>query len=501
MTRPVRKPKQSTWRLELDTEAGGALPAFLRIARAIAGDARSGRLPPGTRLPGSRELGRTLQLHRNTVLAAYRELAAEGFLDTHAGRGTFIAPSLPEVRPKSAAVRDRQRVGKGATLAFDFERSRTPPAYEVIPRGTFALYGGLPDARLVPRATLARAYGRVVRSSHEVLGYGDPCGEPRLREAIAEMLRTTRGLAVSAEEVLITRGSQMALALCGEVLTRPGDVIAVEALGYSPAWQALSRRGARLVPVPVDEQGLVTGALRELCEREPVRAAYVTPHHQYPSTVTLSAARRMELLELARSKRFALIEDDYDHEFHYEGKPVLPLASVDRGAVLYVGSLSKVLAPSLRVGYLVAPAPVRDAAVAVRHFFDRQGDRITENALAELMEDGELQRHVWRTRRIYQARRDHAVAELGAQLGDWLDLRVPPGGIALWARVRPELPVAAWHAESVKRNVLFQPGQRFTFGGRALGNARFGFAGHTEREFSVAVARLREAALSVAKRS
>jgi len=376
-----------------------------------------------------------------------------------------------------------------------FEPLHTPLPFTPLPPGALALYGGIPDTRLLPREALARAYRRALRGRSDLLGYGDPRGEPRLRSALAEMLRTTRGLPVSAEELLLTRGSQMALALIGRVLIRPGDVIAVEALGYQPAWRALSQPGARLAPVPVDAQGLRVEALAELCSREPVRAVYVTPHHQYPSTVTMSAARRMALLELARERRFAIVEDDYDHEFHYEGRPVLPLASADHaGVVLYVGTLSKVLAPGLRAGYLVAPAAVREAVLAARFDLDRQGDRVGEHALAELIEDGELQRHFWRARRVYRARRDHFVNELRAHLAEWLSFSVPPGGMALWARVRSTLPVAAWHEQAARRDVLFQQGRLFTFDGRAVQYVRLGYGGLTEPEMSSAVARLREAA-------
>jgi GntR family transcriptional regulator/MocR family aminotransferase len=315
------------------------------------------------------------------------------------------------------------------------------------------------------------------------------------------MLRLRRGLPVEADDVLVTRGSQMALALVGRVLVRPGDVVAVEGLGYQPAWRALLQHGARLAPIRVDAEGLDVDALALLCEREPVRAVYVTPHHQLPTTVTMSAARRMALLELARRKRFAIVEDDYDHEFHYDGRPVLPLASADAaGVVLYVGSLSKVLAPGLRAGFLVAPAPVLNAALALRYDLDRQGDRVGERALAELMEDGEVQRHIWRTRRVYQARREHCVHELRKHLGDVLEFTVPPGGLALWAQVSPDVPVSAWHAEASRRGVLFQPGSLFTFAARDTQHARIGYCGHTERELSVAISRLAEAARSVRRR-
>jgi GntR family transcriptional regulator / MocR family aminotransferase len=494
MTRPV-----GDFPISLRHSEDPALPVFLAIARTIAEDARSGRLAPGTRLPGSRELATMLGVHRNTVIAAYRELSAEGFLGAERGRGTFIASSLPEVKARRWLSVKAAGPKRPLRPHFSFD---APPAewrFTPTPKGVLALNGGVPDTQSLPRLALARAYRRALRDVPSLLDYADPRGEPRLRAALAAMLRASRGLAVSADDVLVTRGSQMALALIGQALVRPGDVIAVESLGYQPAWRALARQGARLVPVPVDAEGLVVDALEELCEREPIRAVYVTPHHQYPTTVTMPAARRMALLELARRKRFAIIEDDYDHEFHYEGRPVLPLASADsHGVVLYVGTMSKVLAPGLRLGYLVAPAAVRDAVVALRFDMDRQGDRLTEWAVADLMEDGELQRHFWRMRRVYQSRRDNCLRELREKLGQWLQVSVPPGGMALWGRVCRSLPVGALQEEASRRGVLFQPGRQFTWGQRETQHVRLGYGALTEQELSIAVSRLAEAARAIA---
>lgn len=493
MARPARE-----WQLSLDVGGAADLPMFLRIARAIAADARSGRLPPGARLPGSRELAKSLRVHRNTVLAAYRELAAEGFLESAQGRGTFIQTTLPQVKPRRLPLDPRGQRAPRTRFAFDtapLEPFSPPPA------GALTLYGGVPDTRLLPRELFARAYRRALRSPRDPLAYGDPQGEPRLREAVAGMLRETRALPVTAADVLITRGSQMALSLLGRVLVRPTDTVAVEAYGYQPAWRALSASGARLSPVRVDAQGLVVSELAALCEREPIRAVYVTPHHQYPTTVTMSAARRMALLQLARERRFAVIEDDYDHEFHYEGRPILPLASADDfGSVVYIGTFSKVVAPGLRLGYLVAHESVRKAALALRFDVDRQGDRPSELAVAELMEDGELQRHVWRARRIYAARREHFVHALRDKLGETLRFEVPHGGMALWAHVHRIVPVAAFHAESKARGVYFQPGSLFTFGGRDVQRVRFGYGCLDERELARATSRLRDAA-RVARRA
>ncbi len=305
------------------------------------------------------------------------------------------------------------------------------------------------------------------------------------------MLAAVRGLAARPDNVLVTRGSQMALDVIGRALLSPGDIVAVESMGYRPAWGALRQAGARLVPLPVDEQGLSVEALTELAARKTVKAVYLTPHHQYPTTALLGAGRRMALLELARARRIAVIEDDYDHEFHYDGRPVLPLASADTaGVVVYVGTLSKILAPSLRLGFVVAPQPVIQRCAAVRALIDRQGDQVVERAVAELIEDGEIQRHAGRARRIYLARRDALCEALSRRLGGVLSFTRPAGGIALWARAQG-IDVRSWARNAVnQKKVGFRIGSDFTFDGRDEPYVRLGFASLNETEIAEAVVRM-----------
>jgi len=481
------------WELLLALDPGSEQPIFLQIARAIAGDVRRGRLRPGAVLPGSRALARTLGVHRNTVLAAYRELAAEGWIEHLAARGTFVSSDLPDPAPRRFARGASPRTAVPARLGFDLDgptpEPLPPPAF---PRGTLVLTGGVPDVRLAPAALLARAYRRALRAeSGSALGYGDPRGHERLRAAIAAMVSSVRGLAAGPEAVLVTRGSQQAIDLCARALVSPGDVVAVEELGYRPAWEALRLAGARLVPLPVDDAGLRVDALEALAAHERVRLLYATPHHQYPTTAVLAPGRRLSLLSLAKAKRIAILEDDYDHEFHYDGRPVLPMASADdAGVVVYVGTLSKILAPGLRIGFVVAPPPLVERLATIRGFVDRQGDRAVERAVAELLEDGDVQRHARRARRIYAARRDALAEALRRELGAAISFVPPAGGMALWARVDGDVDVDAWAERALARGVAFYPGRRFAFDGRRRPFARLGFAALSEDELGEAVRRM-----------
>lgn len=489
------------WELAVPLDTAAELPVFLQIARAIAADIRRGRLKKGALLPGSRSLARSLSVHRNTVLAAYRELVAEGWVEAVAARGTRVSAVVPETAPRRFALRASTRAGVPAKVGFDLG-----PALELHdpsprPEGVLLMSSGAPDLRLLPVASLARAYRRALRASasssatrlrrSSTLDYGDPRGEPALRAALAAMLCAVRGLAADADTVLVTRGAQMALDLVARALVAPGDVIAVESFGYGPAWGALRLSGARLVPIPVDAHGLRVDALEELTRRESVRAVYVTPHHQYPTTAVLSPSRRMALLELARERRIAIIEDDYDHEFHYEGRPVLPLASADEaGVVVYIGTLSKILAPGLRIGFIVAPPPLLGRLTAIRTLVDRQGDLTVERAVAELIEEGEVQRHARKVRRIYEARRDALAEALREHLGQALTFDMPAGGIALWARVAEGIDVEAWAARAEAERVMFYTGRRYAFDGRKRPYLRLAFAAVNERELREGVRKM-----------
>ena len=461
----------TTTALQLTIPAGDS-PLYTRIARAISDQIESGRLPGGTSLPSSRNLARRLGVHRNTVVAAFDELKAQALLETRRGAGTFVVESDHQDAPR----RQRREPKIAPTFSMPAPREAVPIRPD-LPAGALILTGGTPDPRLFPAALLARAYRRTLnRRASELLDYGSPLGTLTLRKALVDMLRSLRGIRTTPEQVLVTRGSQMAVWLAARTLVRPGDHIAVESFGYPPAFAALRQHGATLHPIDVDQRGIRIDALEELLKKQTIQAVYVTPHHQWPTMATLSGPRRQRLIELAERHRFAILEDDYDYEYHYDGQPVLPLASSGHPNVVYLGTMSKVLAPGLRIGYLVSSAQLVTEAAEHRVLIDRQGDQPTEAAVADLLEDGELGRHIRKTRREYRARRDALVQALRESLGGVLTLETPRGGMATWCRVVDDVDVGEWAACCRAAGVWFTPASYCTVGGHSAPYIRVGFA-------------------------
>jgi GntR family transcriptional regulator/MocR family aminotransferase len=286
----------------------------------------------------------------------------------------------------------------------------------------------------------------------------------------------------------------MGLFLAAAAALQPGQAIAVEEPGYPLAWSAFRAAGARVIGVPIDAQGIDVARLAALAKREPaLKALYVTPHHQYPTTVTLGAGRRLKLLDIARRYRLTIIEDDYDHEYRFDGRPVLPLAARAEPdlPVIYTGSLSKLLAPAIRVGYAVARPEILARMADRREAIDRQGDLLLEQALASLIEDGELRRHARKARRIYKARRDFLGREIVRRLGDDVAFDMPAGGLAIWLRLRAGLSAETWAANAYRAGLAITPGVRFALDTANTPEAfRIGYANLDESELNRVVALL-----------
>lgn len=370
--------------------------------RAIA----EGRLGPGARLPSSRQLAEQLAVARNTVSLAYERLAAEGYVEGRRGGGTRVAIDLPDLTPP--AVTEHTQAATPVPI-------RLSRAAEVMLAETVGVSGsddgplqpGRPGLDGFPTKVWARLAGRFWRETPAVaFGYGDPAGHRDLRTALARYLGAFRGLAVNPDSLIVTSGAQQAIDLIARALLDPGDAAVLEDPCYPGLRGPMAATGARLVTMPVDAEGLDVTAARQA---EPgARLVTVTPTHQFPLGVTLSLTRRRSLVDWAAAEQGPwVLEDDYDGEFRYAGKPVPPLKALDgAGRVLYVGTVSKALAPALRIGYIAAPSSLIEPLVRLRTHFDRQPALDTQQTLARFLDDGHMAGHLRRMRTLYRDRRD-----------------------------------------------------------------------------------------------
>lgn len=477
------------WDFKIVIRRNSKAAVFLQIAHALIDEIKRGRLAPGTALPGSRELAESLEINRKTVIQAYAEMEAQGWVTSEKTRGTFVSAHLPEIA-HSAKESRRGRIPERP----DFRMVGTAPNIPLIlPEKNMLVFDdGAPDTRQIPVNALARAYRNALgrRIGRGRLGYGDPRGTEELRIALSNMLNIDRGLTTTPDNICLTRGSQMAIYLAARILAGPGDAVVMEQLSYPPAREAFRFAGAEVVPVGLDAQGMRVDELEKICRKKRVRAVYVTPHHQFPTTVLMKPERRLRLLALASQFGFAVVEDDYDHEFHFVHQPMLPLASFDMsGEVVYIGSLSKILSPSLRLGYLVGPKSFIDRAASEIMMIDRQGDPATEGAVSELIDSGELHRHTRKVMKLYSERREAFAGLLKTLFANRIEFTVPDGGLAFWVQFgNTDLDRLA--AAAIRHGVTILPASAFTTTPRPVHASRLGFASMDLPELKKATQRL-----------
>jgi len=449
------------------------------VYRALRDAVEDGRLGVGDRLPSTRELARDLGIARNTVAAAYDALVAEGYAEGRTGSGTYalgVAPAVV-VRPSGASRLARP------TLSVPAPQAPTE----------LDLRLGLPDPSLFPSAAwrhvLADAVDEAVRTAP---GYGDPAGDPGLRASIARHVSVSRGVRVTPDEVIVTGGAQGAFDLLARTLVAPGDRVAVEDPGYPPAREAFAAAGAVIVGVPVDGDGLITGALPA-----EARVVVVTPAHQMPMGVTMSGARRAALLAWADRAGATIVEDDYDSEFRHAARPLEPLQRLDRtGRVVYVGSFSKTLLPMLRIGFLVAPDALVAQLADARRLAGWHAETTTQLALSRLIDDGTFGRHLRRSRRLYRGRHDRLVAAVSRELAPWLRLNPAAAGLHIAALAVPGIDAAhVRHVVALARasGVAVESLDAYAAGEDVRPGIAMGFGAIPDERIDEAVRRLRDA--------
>lgn len=447
---------------------------YMQITNQLINAIQRGFLPVGTKLPGTRALSSLLDIHRNTAVAVYDELLAQGWVESVPNKGTFIIgkkedlPTRLKYFEKAGLERYPKQTGfsfKTSNILDDpFERSDCE----------YLFNDGVPDIRLTQIDQHSRIYSSILKRKAHKIGQYNYDGSEFFKKHLSQYLNLSRGLPISKNNLLITRSTEMSIYIASEILLSEGDIVLVGDLSYFSVNMIFQQAGVKIISIPVDGEGISVKGVREVCKKHKVRMLYLTPHHHYPTTVTLSAQRRLELLNLANEYGFIILEDDYDYDFHYDKSPILPLASADtNGMVIYIGSFGKSLAPGFRTGFIVAPENVMAEMRKYLGIIDRQGDILMEQVLGEMIAEGEIHRYLKKSLKVYRERRDYFTHLLEEHLGDHIHFQRPSGGLALW--IEWKTPVNLMQLGRVcAQNNLFIP-KTLLYQNRNLTAMRLGF--------------------------
>jgi GntR family transcriptional regulator/MocR family aminotransferase len=465
---------------------------YLQLSNQLIALIKERKLVPKTKLPGSRTLSELLNVHRKTVVACYEELILQGWVESIPKKGTFVNANLPKLNQQEFLKNNNKKSFNSIGFQFykDTSLERKPLNNE---DGFMVINDGISDARLTPTEDLARTYRRICsrKNIYKEMSYGSLFGNERLRITLADYLNKTRGLNICKDHVLITRGSQMGIYLSSKLLLEKEDIIIVGQTNYTSADAAFLQRKSNLVRVSVDQNGLVIDEIAQICKKKSIKAVYVTSHHHHPTTVTLSAERRIHLLNLAKKYNFAIIEDDYDYDFNYNHSPILPLASHDsNGNVIYIGSVCKTVAPVFRIGYVIAPKVFVNEAANQRRFIDRQGDALLELTFEDFIKSGDLDRHIKKVLKVYKARRDLFCKLLTAKFPAIFSFEIPKGGMAVWITLNKKYSWERVAEVALEYQLEIGAWQRYDIEKTGHNGIRMGFAMNTEAEICELIDRL-----------
>jgi len=486
----------------------GEGPLNQRLFRGLRRAILAGRPAPGERLPSTRALAADLGVSRNVVLMAFDQLLAEGYVESRTGAGTFVAETLPDAALAPWRATPAVRASTTATVLSAHARRvidlapLPAPGTPLSDRLRYDFRYGVPAVEEFPHAVWFRLLARRARAaSIRTLRYGKAGGFAPLRQAIANYATRSRGVVAAPEQVIIVNGSQQALDLVARLLLNPGDRVVVEEPCYQGARNVFAAAGARLLPIPAGRDGL---DVSQLPRRRAVRLAYVTPSHQFPLGGLLPLAQRLDLLRWAEATGAHVLEDDYDGEFHYEGRPVQAVQGLDRsGRVIYVGTFSKVLFPSLRLGYLIVPPDLASTMAALKFMADFHTPTFEQEVLADFIAEGHFERHLRRSRVRSAAKRAALLEALRVTFGDRIEVAGSNAGVhvVVWFRDLRAAQLDALLVRAAERGLGIYPVTPHYLRPPRRAGVLFGYASLTERDIRAGVALLAEILESPGRRS
>ena len=498
----MNSPVETLLKQLIQFEKNTSTAVFIQISHQIIDAIQRGYLTKGTALPGSRTLSQLLNIHRNTVVAVYDELASQGWVEIIPNKGTFvIVPEQKTVSIKAISYPTNQENEYTERTGFDFKPSFHLASTTETKETKYTINDGQPDLRLHPthqfskwysasmkRKTLLSKWNQTSNTTHSVY-----------KNQLSNYLNATRGFHIKPKNLISTRSTEMSLYIVSQLLLQPNDVVLVGDLSNYAANMIFQQVGATIHTTPIDENGLDIDYIRKHYIKKSIRCVYVCAHRHYPTTNTLSAERRLELLVLAKEYEFAIIEDDFDYDFQYEGSAMLPMASSDaNGNVIYLGKLGQSLFPSFQTGFVVAPTNLIVEAKNYLQMLDKQGDVIQEQMLSELIYEGEIHRLIKKNIINYKQRRDYLCQLLTQNFKGIVQWKKPSGGLAIWLQFEPKISLVQL-AEEAQKNDLFLP-KTILYQNKNTCAIRFGFGHLDEEELEIVVTKLKRAYNNIVKK-
>ena len=456
---------------------------YIQIAQEIINAIQRGYLPEGTALPGTRKFSALLSINRNTAVAVYDELASQGWVDIVANKGTFVLMPERKTAAIKAVVQGLEKIKSYPEIAgFPFQSSFNLASTEEFSIRKYVINDGKPDLRLHPTHQFSKWYSASMKRASLVSKWNQAQAESNttFSKQLCNYLNATRGFHIKPSNIVSTRSTEMSLYIVSQLLIQENDVVLVGNLSHYKSNMIFQQAGANIITIPVDAHGIDVDFIEKNFTKNSIRCVYVCAHRQYPTTVTLTAERRLKLLQLAKAYKFAIIEDDFDYDFQFSGSAMVPMASADgQGVVIYLGRLGQSFFPSFQIGFVVAPENIINEAKNYLQILDKQGDLIQKQILTELISEGEIHRLIKKNITIYKQRRDYLCACLNVYFKDYATWQVPTGGLAVWLNFESRIPLIKL-AEKAKAHDLFLP-KTILYQNKNLCAIRLGF-GHLNED-------------------
>ncbi|CDF81051.1 transcriptional regulator, GntR family [Formosa agariphila KMM 3901] len=489
----MNSPVETLFKKLLEFDKSKTKPVYIQVSEQIVNLIQRGYLLKGSVLPGTRALSQLLNIHRNTAVAIYDELASQGWVEIIPNKGTFVLlPEQKTAKIKASAHSFNKAYSYSETTGFPFHNAMHLASTSQVTKSEYVINDGKPDLRLHPTFQFARWYSAAMKRKPLIKKWNRTRtgSYSEFETQLSNYLNATRGFRIKPKNLISTRSTEMSLYIVSQLLIKQNDIVLVGRLSNYASNMIFQQAGAIIKTIPVDEDGLDVDYIKTHFVKGSIRCIYICAQRDYPTTITLSAQRRLKLLQLAKQYKFAIIEDDFDYDFQFEGSAMLPLASSDaNGLVIYLGKMGQSLFPSFQTGFVVAPENLISETKNYLQLLDQQGDLIQEQMLSELISEGEINRLIKKNILIYKRRRDCLIHHLSMSFKKSIQYEIPSGGLAIWLQFKPEISLAKF-AEVSEKNNVFIP-KTMLYQDKNTCAIRFGFGHLDEAEIADVVQALK----------